>query len=100
MLNQLVLIGRIASDLEKSDAEKNTIIELAVSRSFKNENGEYETDIIPCIISGNVASNLCEYSKKGDIIGVKGRLQNIDNIINVIADKITLLSSRKEDRGE
>ena len=100
MLNQLVLIGRIASNLENNEAEKNIIIELAVPRCFKNENGEYETDIIPCVLSGSIASNVNEYCKKGDIVGIKGRLQRIDNIINVMAEKVTFLSSRKEDVGE
>ena len=46
MLNQAVLVGRIATDPELKDTEKGKVtnITLAVPRSFKNSNGEYDTD--------------------------------------------------------
>ena len=46
MLNQAVLIGRIVRDPELKDTEKGKVtnITLAVPRSFKNTNGEYDTD--------------------------------------------------------
>ena len=61
-------------------------------RNFKNENGEYETDFIPVRLYDMIAKNACEYCKKGDLVGIKGRLQSIDNL-EVIAEKLTLLSS-------
>lgn len=110
MLNQIVLVGRLVKDLEVKDINetKNAIITLAVSRSFKNaETGEYDTDFIDCVLWGGIASNTAEYCRKGDILGVKGRLQN-DNIVDndgnitgetnvVIAEKVTFLSSKKGD---
>ena len=47
MLNQLVLVGRIAKKPELREADntkKYSFITLAVPRSFKNINGEYDTD--------------------------------------------------------
>lgn len=47
MLNQLVLVGRLVKKPELKEAEnkkKYTFITLAVPRSFKNVNGEYDTD--------------------------------------------------------
>ena len=79
MLNQIVLVGRLTSDLEVKELEggkKLTTMTLAIPRSFKNENGEYETDFITCRLYNNIAENTAEYCKKGDIVGVKGRLQN------------------------
>lgn len=47
MLNQVVLVGRLTKDPEvnKTDSNKHySHITLAVPRSFKNMNGEYDTD--------------------------------------------------------
>lgn len=47
MLNQTVLVGRLVSDPELRETEngnKVTNVTLAVPRSFKNVNGEYDTD--------------------------------------------------------
>lgn len=38
-------------------------------------NGEYETDFINCVLWDSVAKSTSEYCKKGDIVGIKGRLQ-------------------------
>lgn len=98
MLNQIVLVGRVVSDLEINETEnerKVTLLKLAVPRSYKNENGEYETDFIPCVLWNTIAENTCEYCKKGDLIGVKGRMQNRENKLEVVAEKVTFLSSRK-----
>ncbi len=98
MLNQIVLVGRVVSDLEINETEnerKVTLLKLAVPRSYKNENGEYETDFIPCVLWNTIAENVYEYCKKGDLIGVKGRMQNRENKLEVIAEKVTFLSSRK-----
>ena len=84
MLNQTVLVGRIVSDPEINETKndkKVTIVPLAVQRSYKNEEGEYATDFIPCILWDGVAQNVVNYCKKGDLIGIKGRIQSsIDNI--------------------
>ena len=41
-----------------------------------DEDGEYETDFIDCILWNGIASNIAEYCKKGDIVGVKGRVES------------------------
>jgi len=98
MLNQTVLVGRIVSDPQINETEnerKFTLIKLAVPRSYKNENGEYETDFIPCVLWNTIAVSTCEYCKKGDLVGVKGRIQNIADKIEIIAERVTFLSSRE-----
>ena len=110
MLNQIVLVGRLVKDIEVKEVNENkkAIISLAVPSNFKNEDGEYETDFIDCILWNGIASNIAEYCKKGDIVGVKGRIKT-DNIVNddgeiigkttlVIAEKVTFLSSKKEEK--
>ena len=78
MLNQTVIVGRIAKDPELRETEngkKVTNVTLAVPRSFKNANGEYETDFISCVLWKGIAESTVEYCKKGDLVGVKGRIQ-------------------------
>ena len=44
----------------------------------------------------NIAMNTSEYCHKGDIVGVKGRIQRIDSTseLQLIAEKVTFLSSK------
>lgn len=106
MLNQTVIVGRLVKDPElklTDQGKKVTNITLAVPRSFKNINGEYETDFIDCTLWTGIAESTAEYTKKGDLLGVKGRLQSqlVDNAdgskrkcTEVIAERVTFLSSK------
>ena len=79
MLNQIVLVGRLTKEVQINKTEngkKISNITLAVPRSFKNMNGLYDTDFIDCILWENVAVNTSEYCHKGDILGIKGRVQS------------------------
>lgn len=107
MLNQIVVVGRLVSDLEIKETENGTKvcnITLAVPRSWKNANGEYDTDFVNCVLWKTVAESTKEYCMKGDLVGVKGRIQtrkeNDKNIMEVVAEKVTFLSSRKETEEE
>ena len=93
MLNQIVLVGRVVDLKKDNENNKNGILNIAVPRSFKNTEGIYETDFIKISLKDNLFNNASEYLKKGDLIGIKGRLQNINDIIIVIAEKLTFLSS-------
>ena len=112
MLNQSIVVGRIVNSPELRETEngvKVSSILLAVPRSYKNSTGEYETDFIDVTLWNDVASKTSEYCKKGDLIGIKGRLQ-MDSYENdegkkvsklqVIADRITFLSSRSHEEPE
>lgn len=108
MLNHAVLVGRLVRDPELYETEngnKVTNITLAVPRSYKNSDGEYDTDFISCVLWKGVAENTVEYCKKGDLLGVKGHIQSRDieieneahkQITEVIAEKVTFLSSKKK----
>ena len=107
MHNMVYLIGRLTEDptLKKLDDDKEMLtINLAVQRSFKNEDGIYETDYLRCILWNALASHTCEYCKKGDLVGLKGRIQsrsyededkNIKYITEIVVDKISFLASAK-----
>ncbi len=107
MLNQVVLVGRLTSDPEAVRIEgghKKSVFSVAVPRSFKNSNGEYETDFIRCVLWDAIATSTAEYCKKGDIVGIKGRIQvssfekddKKEYITEVVAEKVTFLSSNKQ----
>ena len=111
ILNQTVIVGRIVRDPELRETEngnKITNITLAVPRSFKNVNGEYETDFISCVLWKGVAENVVEYCKKGDLVGLKGRIQtrtievedNKKQIMEVVAEKVTFLSSKAKNQND
>lgn len=107
MLNHVVVAGRLTSDPvveETENGKKVSSITVAVPRSYKNVDGTYDTDFIRCTLWGGIAENTCEYCKKGDIIGVKGRIQtssyetedgNKKYAMEVVAEKISFLSSKK-----
>lgn len=108
MLNQTVLVGRLTSDAETKETETGrhiSTITLAVPRSYKNENGEYETDFVDIVLWNSIAKNTAEYCRKGDLIGIKGRIQTSSYVdedgttrkyTEVVAEKVTFLSSKKE----
>ena len=96
MLNQTILVGRIAGDFENVDNNFRKVV-LAVNRSYKNVEGIYETDFIPCLLGGAIATNTVEYCRKGDLIGIKGRIEVRNNEVSIIAEKVTFLSSKSKD---
>ena len=108
MLNQVVLVGRLTSDMEvkeSEDGKKYCNMSLAIPRSFKNADGVYDTDFVNIKTFDNIAQNTAEYCNKGDIVGVKGRIQtgNYEKkeekkfSMDIIAEKVTFLSSRSNE---
>ena len=103
MLNQVVIVGRLTENPaveENGDGRSVTSITLAVPRSYKNENGEYDTDFLPFILWDGIAENTTKYCKKGDIIGIKGRVQGLDGEIKLVAERVTFLSSTSKNSEE
>ena len=77
-MNSVNLIGRFTRDPELRSTPTGTSIcafSLAVQRSFKNNEGEYEADFINCVAWKNSAEFISKYFKKGQQIGVQGELQ-------------------------
>ena len=112
MLNQVILVGRLTTNpqAETTDnGKKFSHITLAVPRSFKNSEGIYETDFIRCTLWSGIATSTSEFCKKGDIVGIKGRLQvssyndengNTKYSTEVIAEKVTFLTSKASEISE
>ena len=104
MLNQVIIVGRLVERPiveENQSGRKVSEITLAVPRSFKNDEGLYDTDFIKCILWNGIAENIAEYCNKGDLIGLKGRLQCLNgNELQVVAEKVTFLSNNKNNNDK
>lgn len=96
MLNQVVLVGRLK---EIKEIKEKLLITIATPRPFKNEDGEYETDYIDILVRNGSVQNVKEYCNNNDLIGIKGRLEQIkDSVIPaIVAEKITFLKSGDKD---
>ena len=108
MNNLVYLIGRLVNDpeLKKSESTKDyATITVAVQRPFKNSEGIYESDFIRCTLWNGIAQNTHEFCKKGDLVGIRGRLQvrsyeeneETKYITEVIVEKVSFLTSKKID---
>ena len=110
-MNQLLLVGRLTNDpeIKEVDGKKKCQITVAVKRQYKNKDGIYETDFIPCTIWNTIAEKVCEYCKKGDVVSVKSRIQNNnytdkdDNKVysfDIVAEQVSFMTSEKKEPTE
>lgn len=78
MLNKVILIGRLTDDPELRYTPNGTAVcnfTLAVQRSFRNRQGEYDTDFIDIVVWRKQAENCANYLSKGRLVATEGRLQ-------------------------
>ncbi len=110
-MNHVILVGRLTGTPEELKTDENvvrTVINLAVQRTFKNQDGLYDTDFIRCILWNGIAKRACEYCKKGDMVCVKGRLQvrsyqseeETKYITEVVVETISFVSSVQKNHVE
>ncbi len=102
-MNNYVCAGRLTADPEIKETEsgkKYCNVTVAVPRSYKNTEGEYETDFLDCTLWGQVAATTAEYCKKGDVIGIRGRVETRlyeteegekRKATNIVAERISFL---------
>lgn len=112
MNNTVILVGRLTKNIEVRYTQNEKAIgnfTLAVQRQNKNDKGEYEADFINCVAFEQGAKYLEKYSTKGDVLGIKGRIQsrNYEDkegkkhyITEVVVEKVTILSSKKKETNE
>ena len=86
-MNNVILVGRITS------FEGNEVI-VSITRNYKNEDGIYMSDLIPIWLSANIGEKMKEFCRIGDVIGVKGRIENRGEVV-VMADKVSFISAKK-----
>lgn len=77
-MNVVTLIGRLTRDVELRYTPNGNAVgrfSLAVNRRVPNQNGERTADFINCVIWNKPAETLAQYTKKGSLIGIQGRIQ-------------------------
>lgn len=106
MNNTIILVGRLTHKPELRYTSNNKAVinsTMAVTRDFKNSNGEYDTDFIDFQIWEKRAETMAQYCEKGDLIGIKGSLR-IENYQDkegnnkkrsyVFVEKVSFLQSK------
>ncbi|MFD1420156.1 single-stranded DNA-binding protein [Lactiplantibacillus songbeiensis] len=108
MINRSVLVGRLTRDPELRYTAGGAAVatfSLAVNRNFTNQNGEREADFINCVIWRKAAENFANFTHKGSLVGIDGRIQtrNYENqqgqrvyVTEVVVENFSLLESRAE----
>lgn len=79
MYNYFMLMGRVVKEPEVKDfgeGKKMVNLRLAVARSFKNSNGEIETDFFNIVFWEFLVDYIIDNIQKGQPVLIKGRLQN------------------------
>ena len=107
MINNVTLVGRLTKDVDLRYTSTGTAVgtfSLAVNRQFTNQTGEREADFISCVIWRKSAENFANFTRKGSLVGITGRIQtrNYDNqqgqrvyVTEVVADSFTLLEPKQ-----
>ncbi len=107
-MNKILLVGRLTRDPEvrsTSAGVSTANFTIAVNRNYKNKEGNYDADFLPCVAFRNQADFVSKFFKKGSLIGVEGRVQtrNYDAqdgtkryITEVVVDNIEFVGGKNE----
>lgn len=111
-INNVTLVGRMTKDVDLRYTQNGTAVgnvTIACNRPFKNAQGEQEADFIRCTIWRKPAENLANYMKKGDRVGVTGRIETGSYedkdgktifTTEVVAENVQFLQDKKETQGK
>jgi len=112
MINQVTLVGRLTKDPElryTPDGVAVSNVTIAINRNYKNNNGDYLADFIQCKIWKKAAENTAQYCRKGDAIGITGRIQSRHYndsdgkrvyVTEVVAEYVKFLSNNRAEKIE
>ena len=107
-MNKVILSGRICSDIELKKSPSDVSVcsfRIAVSRRFKNAEGNYDADFINCVAFEQRAETISRYVNKGDKFGVEGKIntRTYDKqdgskvyVTEVIVDGFEFLEGKKD----
>ncbi|WP_423348501.1 single-stranded DNA-binding protein [Lactiplantibacillus plantarum] len=108
MINRTVLVGHLTRDPELRYTNGGAAVAtftIAVNRPFTNQNGEREADFISCVIWRKAAENFANFTSKGSLVGLDGRIQtrNYENqqgvrvyVTELVVENFSLLESKSE----
>jgi single-strand DNA-binding protein len=113
MINRVILVGRLTRDpqLRKTNSGKSVAsFTLAVDRRFARNNGngqeqQQQADFISCVAWDKTADFMQQYTHKGSLLGVEGRIQtrNYDDpnvpgrkvyVTEVVCEQVTFLEPK------
>lgn len=106
MINNVVLVGRLTRDVDLRYTQSGTAVAsftVAVDRSFRNAQGERQTDFINCVMWRKAAENFAQFTRKGSLVGIEGSIQtrNYENqqgqrvyVTEVLSNNFSLLEPK------
>lgn len=112
MINRTVLTGRLTDDIDLRYTASGSAVgnfRLAVNRPFTNQNGQREADFINCVIWRKSAENFANFTNKGTLVGVDGRIQtrSYDDkdgkkiyITEIVVENFALLESKNDSQQQ
>ncbi|MGE7940645.1 single-stranded DNA-binding protein [Lysinibacillus xylanilyticus] len=110
-LNRVILVGRLTKDPElryTPNGVASCRFTVAVNRTFTKDGEEKQADFIQCVAWRKQAENLANFMKKGNLIGLEGRIQTGSYegqdgkrmyTTDVVADSIQFLEPRSNGTG-
>ena len=78
-MNHVSLIGRLIKDVAVHQSEKGNSVcrnTLAVQSIYRQNDGDKQTDFIQVIAFGKMADRIQRFVKKGDRLGIEGRIHS------------------------
>ena len=111
-MNKVFLIGNLTKDPELATTASGISVArftLAVSRKFKNADGEYETDFLNVVVWRGQAENCHKYLRKGSKVAVVGAIQarsydaqdgTKKYVTDIVAEEVEFLSTKSSEGGE
>ena len=111
MINRVVLVGRLTRDPELRPTNTGTPVctfTVACDNRGKNPDGTKSASFIPCVAFSQSADFAVKYAKKGNMVGIEGRLNQRSydrkdgskaTVLEVLCDNIQLLEP-KSNNGE
>ena len=109
MINRVVLTGHLTKDPELKTTQSGlSVVQfvIGVQRQFAGKDGVREADFISCVAWRKTAENIAKYFKKGQLIGVDGRIQtrSYDNrdgqrvyVTEVVVENFSFLGGSDKD---
>lgn len=77
-MNKVFITGRVSKTPETrvtTTGKSVTSFSLAITRKYKNANGDYEADFISCKAFGKTGEIISQYCQQGDLIGIDGSIK-------------------------
>ena len=105
MINRVVLVGRLTKDpVLRKTANGASVVSFTVAcnRRFKQD-GQPDADFINTVAWNKTADIVQQYTQKGALVGVEGRIQTRSyedqsgkrvNVTEVVADSVQFLESK------